>query len=191
MSLFQKSILVSFVQMQICPSFEAVGVCNRKQRACLNRRYLCTPLTQRQPYETRASTSHLVILKLVGTPALRFLSSIMFAFVALAGLVGLVVFLVGGAIHNIALHPLSDVPGPRECAVSRVPYWYAYWHGRDARWIRSLHDKYGPVVRFGPNDLSYAVAQAWEDVNGPKNQDKAQEFSVQPVNGEFSAMNSR
>lgn len=49
--------------------------------------------------------------------------------------------------------------------------------------MKKLHDKYGPVVRFGPTDLSYASAQAWQDIHGPKVQEKAQEFSVQPVNG--------
>lgn len=51
--------------------------------------------------------------------------------------------------------------------------------------MKKLHDKYGPAVRFGPTDLSYTSAQAWQDVHGPKVQEKAQEFSVQPVNGMF------
>lgn len=29
-----------------------------------------------------------------------------------------------------------------------------------------LHDKYGPVVRVGPNELSYGVPEAWEDIFG-------------------------
>ncbi|KAJ4117491.1 hypothetical protein NW768_010854 [Fusarium equiseti] len=49
--------------------------------------------------------------------------------------------------------------------------------------MKGLHDKYGPVVRFGPTDVSYATAEAWNDINGRKDSEKAQEFSVQPVNG--------
>lgn len=57
--------------------------------------------------------------------------------------------------------------------------------------MKKLHDKYGPAVRFGPTDLSYTSAQAWQDVHGPKVQEKAQEFSVQPVNGTYEKQPKR
>ncbi|KAK8058852.1 Cytochrome P450 monooxygenase FUM2 [Apiospora phragmitis] len=52
--------------------------------------------------------------------------------------------------------------------------------------MNRLHQRYGPVVRFGPTDLSYTAADAWQDIHGlvkgqPENP-KALEFSVQPVN---------
>lgn len=87
------------------------------------------------------------------------------------------------AIYFSTLHPLADVPGPKVCAFSRIPYWLESIRGDDIRWMKSLHDQYGPVVRFGPTDLSYTSAQAWQDIHGPKVTEKAQEFSVQPVNG--------
>jgi hypothetical protein len=49
--------------------------------------------------------------------------------------------------------------------------------------MKRLHDKYGPVVRFGPTDLSYASTEGWQGVHGAKVQEKAVEFAPQPVNG--------
>ena len=63
-------------------------------------------------------------------------------------------------------HPLRAFPGPKLAAVTRVPYWIHYITGNQVRWIKKLHSKYGPVVRFGPNDLSYTGAQAWRDIYG-------------------------
>lgn len=100
------------------------------------------------------------------------------AFVALLGL-----YLIGSSIYFITLHPLADVPGPKICGITRIPYWLATLRGDDIRWMKELHDQYGPVVRFGPTDLSYAAGQAWTDIHGPRVTEKAPEFSVQPVNG--------
>ncbi|KAH6967569.1 cytochrome P450 [Ilyonectria sp. MPI-CAGE-AT-0026] len=100
------------------------------------------------------------------------------AFVAL-----LTIYLAGSAIFCVTFHSLADVPGPKICAISRIPYWLASFRGDDVRWMKRLHDQYGPVVRFGPTDLSYAAGEAWNDVHGPKATEKAQEFSVQPING--------
>jgi cytochrome P450 len=32
--------------------------------------------------------------------------------------------------------------------------------------MQQLHAQYGPVVRFGPNDLSFISPQAWKDIYG-------------------------
>ncbi|KAH9904941.1 cytochrome P450 [Xylariomycetidae sp. FL2044] len=96
-------------------------------------------------------------------------------------------FLLAQCIFSVTLHPLASIPGPKICAITRIPYWRANIQGRDVRWLHKLHTEYGPVVRFGPTDVSYSTAQAWRDVHGHtkggREMDKAQEFSVQPVNG--------
>lgn len=98
------------------------------------------------------------------------------------GLLG--AYLLANAIYSVTFHPLADVPGPKLCAISRIPYWLVALSGDDVQWMKKLHDQYGPVLRFGPTDLSFATGQAWHDIHGPKVTEKAQEFSVQPVNGE-------
>lgn len=96
-------------------------------------------------------------------------------------------YVIAQYLYLLFFHPLVEHPGPKVCAVSRIPYWLATTQGRDVQWLYKLHKKYGPVVRFGPTDLSYATAQAWKDIHGyskgrPEN-GKAPEFSVQPANG--------
>ncbi|KAI1324101.1 cytochrome P450 [Xylariaceae sp. FL0255] len=71
-------------------------------------------------------------------------------------------------LHAVFLDPLRGYPGPRIAAISRIPYWIATLRGNEARWMQSLHRTYGPVVRYGPNDLSYTSAQAWRDIYGVK-----------------------
>ncbi|KAI0836433.1 cytochrome P450 monooxygenase-like protein [Hypoxylon sp. FL0890] len=69
-------------------------------------------------------------------------------------------------LYSIFFHPLRDFPGPRVAAATRLPYWIACLRGKQVPWMQHLHAEYGPVVRFGPNDLSYTGAQAWKDVYG-------------------------
>jgi hypothetical protein len=110
-------------------------------------------------------------------------------FSALTATVGLlIVYIICTSIYYIAFHPLASIPGPKICGITRIPYWLVALKGEDVQWMKSLHDKYGPVVRFGPTDVSYAAAQAWSDIHGPKDSEKAQEFSVQPVNGQLISL---
>ncbi|KAK7751934.1 hypothetical protein SLS62_006077 [Diatrype stigma] len=54
--------------------------------------------------------------------------------------------------------------GPKLSAISRIPYWLVCLRGNGVQWIARLHEVYGSVVRFGPNDLSYTDSQAWKDI---------------------------
>jgi hypothetical protein len=70
-------------------------------------------------------------------------------------------------IYSIGFGPLSKFPGPPLRAVSIIPTIWEMIHGRDASDHTALHNKYGPVVRTGPNRLSFAGgAQAWKDIYG-------------------------
>ncbi|KAF3763682.1 cytochrome P450 [Cryphonectria parasitica EP155] len=100
----------------------------------------------------------------------------------------LAIYYVATAFYCLTFHPLAGYPGPKLCTFSRLPYWSKYFRGRDVPWMKDLHDTYGPVVRFGPTDLSYASAQAWQDIHGPKVTEKAQEFFPQPVNNTLSIL---
>ncbi|KAI1628552.1 cytochrome P450 [Exophiala viscosa] len=52
-------------------------------------------------------------------------------------------------------HPLSKFPGP--FLASQTDLWRVYhlWTRRMPENLIKLHEKYGPVVRYGPNDLSF------------------------------------
>jgi cytochrome P450 len=69
--------------------------------------------------------------------------------------------LVGDLLHRIELlqyllRSLSKFPGPKLRAISILPSLRTIWQGSDAPELLALHAQYGPVVRTGPNHLSYA-----------------------------------
>ncbi|KAH7174263.1 cytochrome P450 [Fusarium flagelliforme] len=102
----------------------------------------------------------------------------------LALLAGIFAFYMTGiSIYYITFHPLANIPGPKLCGITRIPYWLVLIKGEDVKWMKALHDRYGPVVRFGPTDVSYATGEAWNEIAGPKDSEKALEFSIQPING--------
>ncbi|KKA30861.1 hypothetical protein TD95_000748, partial [Thielaviopsis punctulata] len=57
--------------------------------------------------------------------------------------------------YQTLLHPLARYPGPF-CAKLTYAYelWFAYTGDRHL-WFAQLHEKYGPIVRYGPNELSF------------------------------------
>ncbi|KAL2173169.1 cytochrome P450 [Thermothelomyces heterothallicus CBS 202.75] len=75
-------------------------------------------------------------------------------------------FLLLRPLYNIYLHPLRRYPGPKLWAASSLPWGFSflsgYWHHRALQ----LHTQYGHVVRIGPNELSFDVPEAWEDICG-------------------------
>lgn len=65
-------------------------------------------------------------------------------------------------LYRRYLHPLSRIPGPPLAAISRC--WYAY-HVRNGHMLRlgkTLHKRYGPVVRVGPNEVWFASKDAFK-----------------------------
>lgn len=57
--------------------------------------------------------------------------------------------------QRLFFHPLSKFPGPKICAASRLYEWYwdSYQHGRLWTQLPALHEKYGPIIRMGPDEL--------------------------------------
>jgi hypothetical protein len=66
------------------------------------------------------------------------------------------------SLYRLLLHPLARLPGPKAAALSNV--WLA-WHARNGR-VRelgkTLHQKYGPVVRVGPNEVWFDSKDAFK-----------------------------
>ncbi|KAH9906930.1 cytochrome P450 [Xylariomycetidae sp. FL2044] len=76
------------------------------------------------------------------------------------------VYIIWKILSSTVFHPLGHLPGPRLCAVTKIPYWILAVRGNQIPWMQRLHAEYGPVVRFGPNDVSYTDPQAWKDIYG-------------------------
>ncbi|KAI4666450.1 uncharacterized protein J4E79_002488 [Alternaria viburni] len=77
-----------------------------------------------------------------------------------------VTYVVLTAIYNLTLHPLAKYPGPLLWRISPVPSIISLLRGRIAFDYKVHHDKYGPVVRVMPNELSFNTAKAWDDIYG-------------------------
>ncbi|KAI0198463.1 cytochrome protein [Astrocystis sublimbata] len=70
------------------------------------------------------------------------------------------------AIYNVYFHPLSKIPGP---FWGRASLLWRFWHtmsGRSHRAIQEQHQKYGPVFRVSPNELSFASVESWKAIYG-------------------------
>jgi len=63
-------------------------------------------------------------------------------------------------------HPLYKFPGPPSAAWSNALHSYTFMSGRQPYKLLDLHEKYGPVVRVAPNELSFSSAQSWKDIYG-------------------------
>jgi cytochrome P450 len=74
------------------------------------------------------------------------------------------IYQVASAIFNVNFHPLRHFPGPFSQRISRVPWAYLHATGRQAFHTERLHAQHGPVVRIGPNHLSFTDPQAWKDI---------------------------
>jgi cytochrome P450 len=89
--------------------------------------------------------------------------------VIVAGLfVSWIVYLVALAAYRLYLSPLARFPGPKLAASSILPKLWYQAAGSSVRWITALHQRYGPIVRVGPNELSFTDAQAFQDIYGFK-----------------------
>ncbi|KAL7940356.1 cytochrome P450 [Trichoderma barbatum] len=79
---------------------------------------------------------------------------------------GLSVVLLLDALYSLYLSPLSSFPGPRICAVSRIPHLIATIQGKQLPWQVELHEKYGGVVRVAPDALTVVDERGWADILG-------------------------
>jgi len=62
---------------------------------------------------------------------------------------------------------LSKFPGPKLNAFSILPYLWTVWSGNEPASMIALHKKYGPIVRFAPNRISFlGDSQTWKDIYG-------------------------
>ncbi|KAK3951370.1 cytochrome P450, partial [Pseudoneurospora amorphoporcata] len=76
----------------------------------------------------------------------------------------LIAIIITTSLYRLYLHPLARVPGPRLAALSNT--WHAY-HARNGRMYtlgKTLHKRYGPVVRVGPDELWVDGREAFKTI---------------------------
>ncbi|KAF5681251.1 cytochrome P-450 monooxygenase [Fusarium heterosporum] len=77
-------------------------------------------------------------------------------------------YLIASFFYYTYFHPLANIPGPKLYGASQLPYLYHLIQGDWVRVLAKLHDQYGPVVRFAPNDVSFITATAFKTIYGHK-----------------------
>ncbi|KAJ5535459.1 hypothetical protein N7527_001713 [Penicillium freii] len=70
-------------------------------------------------------------------------------------------------LDPLFLSPLSRVPGPKTFALTKWRLAYEDWKGARTRTIHQLHQRYGPVVRIGPDEVSFNSLAALRTIYGP------------------------
>ncbi|KAI1325877.1 cytochrome P450 [Xylariaceae sp. FL0255] len=75
-------------------------------------------------------------------------------------------FVVVIPVYNVYFHPLRKYPGPKLWAASIVPWLRTFISGEMPTKSLEMHNKYGPIVRTGPNELSFNTAEYWDAVMG-------------------------
>ncbi|KAI1386003.1 isotrichodermin C-15 hydroxylase [Hypoxylon trugodes] len=91
--------------------------------------------------------------------------------------VGLVfVYTAGIIIYRLFFHPLAKYPGPFLAKISDVYQLYHAWKGDRHLEFWRLHERYGKIVRFGPNSVSFNSNTALKEIYGFKSNVRKAEF---------------
>ncbi|KAJ8132033.1 hypothetical protein O1611_g1591 [Lasiodiplodia mahajangana] len=69
-------------------------------------------------------------------------------------------------LQRLFFGSLRAIPGPWPNRVSELPAALALLRGDQHTYYKSLHDKYGPVVRVSPNEVSFISAEARQEIYG-------------------------
>lgn len=99
---------------------------------------------------------------------LSFMNGIPVAILFTLPFAALSVYLFTLAIYRLYFHPLAKYPGPFFTKLTDLPQTYHAWKGDRHLEFWRAHEKYGNIVRFGPNSLSFNTNTALKDIYGFK-----------------------
>ncbi|KAL4779476.1 cytochrome P450 [Aspergillus varians] len=78
----------------------------------------------------------------------------------------LAIYTIFNVFYNLYLHPLARFPGPKKWQCNHLSLLKASFQGNLEESIKEFHERYGPVVRYSPNGLSFTSPAAWKDIYG-------------------------
>ncbi|CDO71115.1 hypothetical protein BN946_scf184844.g119 [Trametes cinnabarina] len=120
--------------------------------------------------EPTSVSTHILLIgvpPLIGSVLLRHVLSPLHA-VLVSCFVYTSTLLASTALYRVSpFHPLARYPGPLGCKLSK--FWMAFLSlsGRQHLYLQSLHERYGDVVRIGPNELSFRDPSVLSAMLGP------------------------
>ena len=100
---------------------------------------------------------------------------------------GFILWLVGSVTYAYWISPTRHVPGPFFSSWSFIPMWYNAIRSRRAKWIHSLHKKYGPVVRVAPSNVSISDVRSIKQIYSGKFI-KSNVYNALTVGGEWHCL---
>ncbi|KAL0057221.1 hypothetical protein AAF712_016146 [Marasmius tenuissimus] len=80
-------------------------------------------------------------------------------------------------------HPLAKIPGPMIFKISKFWRMYICITGKQHIALKELHDRYGPIVRSGPNDISVIDHASLKAVLGTEGLPKGPAYLARKVVG--------
>ncbi|EPS45380.1 hypothetical protein H072_595 [Dactylellina haptotyla CBS 200.50] len=76
------------------------------------------------------------------------------------------IWVVLTVVYRLYFHPLSHLPGPLLAKVTDLYGGYHAWTRRNHYHLFELHKKYGPVIRYGPDRVSFNSSVAVKEIYG-------------------------
>uniref|UniRef100_A0A8H7Y1M4 Cytochrome P450 n=1 Tax=Psilocybe cubensis TaxID=181762 RepID=A0A8H7Y1M4_PSICU len=77
-------------------------------------------------------------------------------------------YIVARIVYRLTWHPLAIIPGPKLAASTSLyrAYYDVVCDGEWSEHLHVLHERYGTVVRVGPNELHFSDPNAYADIYG-------------------------
>lgn len=87
---------------------------------------------------------------------------------------------LGILIYRAAFAPLAKLPGPWYSLFSDAFLMYKEFSAQRRVYIHELHKTYGPVVRLGPNEVSFTSLEALKEIyqSGGSGYDKTEFYNL-------------
>ncbi|PSN68465.1 cytochrome P450 monooxygenase-like protein [Corynespora cassiicola Philippines] len=75
------------------------------------------------------------------------------------------VYIFARVIYNLFFHPLAKYPGPNIARITNMWLVRTYMSGQMHNIMEEQHQRYGDVVRVGPNQLVFFTAESFKDIH--------------------------
>jgi len=74
--------------------------------------------------------------------------------------------LISVGVYRVFFHPLSHIPGPFFAKLTHLWQTKSYFTGNWHNDVLRIHEKYGPVVRISPDEISFVDGDALKRLYG-------------------------
>lgn len=71
---------------------------------------------------------------------------------------------LGIVVYRAVFAPLAKLPGPNYSLVTDLWLMGQEFTSKRREYIHQLHEQYGPVVRLGPNEVSFTSLEALKEI---------------------------